>query len=235
LPLITTKKTPQAGANLANNPSLALNPKAPASTRRPDPIILLSPSASSLLRLSNIKSFLEGGRYTAPEYMAGGALAGNGGVGTGGDGASGGSAAGSTANILHLSRSLRDIDPTRPMRFILVEGTEQFKPEYWNRVAAVFTTGQAWQFKSYKWSRPEELFRHVLGVYVGWRGDQVPESIRHWGPNVVKFEVDKWRDSAAAAAEAGYRDQLTVEGIWRAVERNMQLRGWRKDAGPTSI
>lgn len=225
LPLIANKKAPLGSA--MNNPSLALNPKTPASTRRPDPIILLSPSASSLLRLSNIKSFLEGGRYTPPEYMAGGTSGGAAGAGTGG--------ISSTASMLHLSRAMREIDPTRPTRFILVEGTEQFKPEYWNRVVAVFTTGQAWQFKSYRWQRPEELFRHVLGVYVGWRGDQVPDAIRHWGPNVLKFEVDKWRDSAAAAAEAGYRDQLTVEGIWRAIERSMQQKGWRKDAGPTSI
>lgn len=24
----------------------------------------------------------------------------------------------------------------------------------------VFTTGQAWQFKSYKWTDPRELFKH---------------------------------------------------------------------------
>lgn len=29
-----------------------------------------------------------------------------------------------------------------------------------DRVVAVFTTGQLWQFKQYKWHDPKELFRH---------------------------------------------------------------------------
>lgn len=122
---------------------MPLNPKP---SRRPDPIILLSPSASALIRLSNARSFLEDGKFAPAD-------------------------AGSTgASMLHVQRSMPNIDPTRPMRFILVEGPEQFKPEYWNRVVAVFTTGQTWQFKNYKWSNPNELFKHVLGVYLGWRG-----------------------------------------------------------------
>jgi parafibromin len=56
-----------------------------------------------------------------------------------------------------------------------VDTPEQFKPEYWSRVVAVFTTGQMWQFKSYKWQQPTELFRNTVGVYVGWRGEQLPE------------------------------------------------------------
>lgn len=29
-----------------------------------------------------------------------------------------------------------------------------------DRVLCVFTTGQAWQFKGYKWEDPKELFRN---------------------------------------------------------------------------
>ncbi|MBE3049397.1 hypothetical protein IMZ48_44240 [Candidatus Bathyarchaeota archaeon] len=185
----------------------------PAATRpgrRPDPIILLSPSASSLLRLTNARTFLEEGRFTPPE-----------GPGTG-------------TNMLHVSRAMRDVDPGRPVRFILVEGPEQFKPEYWNRVVAVFTTGQAWQFKSYKWAEPPELFKHVLGIYVGWRGDRVPESVVGWGHRVMTFAVDRWRDGAGAEGDR-FRDKEVVEGIWRSVEASMRAKGWKKDAAPVRI
>ena len=89
--------------------------------------------------MSNIKSFLESGAYFPPDTSS------------------------AIANILHTSRLLPSVDPSRPLRFILVDTPEQFKPDYWERVVAVFTTGQTWQFKSYKWQSPQELFRHVLG------------------------------------------------------------------------
>lgn len=193
--------------------------------RRPDPIILLSPSASSLLRMSNIKSFLEGGRYTPPDHS-------------------------STASMLHISRTMRDIDPSRPMRFILVEGPEQFKPEHWNRVVAVFTTGQAWQFKNYRWPQPADLFRHVAGVYVGWRDQPPPDTVRAWGHRVQVHAIDKYREpvgaasASAAAAAAGlhnpmaadnsrFRDREVVESIWKGIEANMRSKGWQRDSGPT--
>ncbi|KXX74135.1 Cell division control protein 73 [Madurella mycetomatis] len=209
-PFMTRKPgaPPLAAGIGAANPALSLNQK-PA--RRPDPIILLSPSASSLLRMSNAKAFLEGGRYTPPDHNT-------------------------TASMLHISRTIKDIDPSRPMRFILVEGPEQFKPEYWNRVVAVFTTGQAWQFKNYRWSNPNELFKHVLGVFLGWRGEQPPDSVRAFGHRVLTCSVEKWRDPGQPGAETSrWRDREVVEGIWKTIEANMRAKGWRKDAAPTSI
>ncbi|OAA55337.1 pol 2 transcription elongation factor subunit [Niveomyces insectorum RCEF 264] len=200
-----------ASALPAPRAALPLNPKVggpPA--RRPDPIILLSPSASSLLRMSNIKAFLEGGRYVPADIST------------------------TSATMLHLTRTLKDIDPARPLRFILVEGPEHFKPEYWDRVVAVFTTGQAWQFKSYKWSHPAELFKHVLGVYVGWRGEPLPPGVREWGHRVLTCQVDKWTDPAVPGAEAHrWRDREVAETIWKAIEHNMRQKGWKRDTGAT--
>lgn len=119
------------------------------------------------------------------------------------------------------------------MRFILVEGSEQFKLEYWNRIVAVFTTGQTWQFKNYKWSNPNELFKHTMGVYVGWRGDQPPETIRGWGPRVLSAYVDRWRGEGDVASR--FRDKEVVEQIWHTIEMNMRSKGWRKDAAPSAI
>ncbi|KAI0161150.1 CDC73-domain-containing protein [Hypoxylon sp. FL1284] len=211
--IFMSKKPGQVSStSISNNPELATRQK----QRRPDPIILLSPSASSLLRMSNIKSFLEGGQFVPSDSL---------------------SASSSTnASMLHINRLMKDIDPNRPMRFILVEGPEQFKPEYWSRVVAVFTTGQSWQFKNYKWSNPAELFRHVLGVFVGWRGEQPPESVRAWGHRVLNVGIDRYKESAHANLEASrWRDHEVVEHIWKTVESNMRSKGWRRDQAPSSI
>ncbi|KAI5868281.1 CDC73-domain-containing protein [Durotheca rogersii] len=212
---LMSKKPGQAttsSTSISNNPSLASHQK----PRRPDPIILLSPSASSLLRMSNIKSFLEGGQYVPPDSLA--------------------ASSSTSASMLHINRLLKGIDPNRPMRFILVEGPEQFKPEYWSRVVAVFTTGQSWQFKNYKWSNPNELFRHVPGIYVGWRGDRPPESIRAWGHRVMNVGIDQWKESVVSTADTSrWRDREIVESIWDAIETNMRNKGWRRDQAPSSI
>ncbi|KAJ2901961.1 hypothetical protein MKZ38_001151 [Zalerion maritima] len=212
-------KKPSNGTS-SSQTSLPLNQK--PTTRRPDPIILLSPSASSLLRLTNIKSFLESGRFIPPDAPA----------------------LNSNLNLLHITRIVKDIDPHRPMRFILVEGCEQFKPDYWNRVVAVFTTGQQWQFKSYKWPKPTDLFKHVQGVYVGYRDDEVPEMVKSWGHRVVSTSVDRWRESDASklgreipivTKDVNYRDREAADHIWKTIESNMRTKGWRRDACPTSI
>ena len=216
-PFIQKKPQHPGTSSIGANPSLALNQKAP--TRRPDPIILLSPSASSILRMSNIRSFLEGGRYTPPD---------------------GGSATGGNTPMLHVSRVMKEIDPGRPMRFILVESPEQFKHEYWNRLVGVFTTGQTWQFKSYKWREPDQLFLHVQGIYVGWRGEMPPENVKAWGHKVSCFGIDRWRDAngaggPAAAEAARFRDKEVVEHIWKVIENGMRAKGWRRDAAPREI
>ena len=186
--------------------SLPINSKG-GPVRRPDPIILLSPSASSLLRMSNIKSFLEGGRYTPSDSS-------------------------STATMHFLTRTMKDIDPARPLRFILVEGPEHFKPDYWSRVVAVFTTGQAWQFKSYKWNTPGELFKHVQGIYVGWRGEPLPQGVKDWGHRVLNCNIDKWTDPAVPGADVNrFRDREVAETIWKTIEYNMRQKGWKRDSG----
>jgi parafibromin len=88
-----------------------------------------------------IKSFLNTGIYIPPSHLT----------------------AGTSSSILHISRLLFILDPQRSFRFILVDTSDQFKPDYWSRVVAVFTTGQTWQFKNCKWSDQQELFRNVLG------------------------------------------------------------------------
>jgi hypothetical protein len=47
--------------------------------------------------------------------------------------------------------------------YLVVDGVEalsKFGPDCWDRVVCVMTTGQAWQFRPYKWSEPRQLFHN---------------------------------------------------------------------------
>ena len=39
-----------------------------------------------------------------------------------------------------------------------VEALSKFGADAWKRVVCVMTTGQAWQFRPYKWIEPGQLF-----------------------------------------------------------------------------
>ncbi|KAH7120957.1 RNA pol II accessory factor, Cdc73 family-domain-containing protein [Dendryphion nanum] len=172
--------------------------------KREEPIILLSPSASSLLRMSNVKSFLDDGTFIPPNTAE----------------------ATTSSNMLYLTRVLPSISSV-PLRFILVDSTAQFKPPYWARVVAIFTTGQTWQFKSYKYPNAVELFAHYPGVFVGYQGDETPEAVQAWGKGVLTAKVDKW----TGGAQGRWRDREVVETIWGRIEEGMRRGGWTKD-GP---
>lgn len=48
-------------------------------------------------------------------------------------------------------------------RYFVVDSAEalaKFGTDAWDRVVCVMTTGQAWQFKPYKWNDPKILFHH---------------------------------------------------------------------------
>lgn len=57
---------------------------------------------------------------------------------------------------------LTDIRLPLPRYFIVdsVEALSKFGADAWDRVVCVMTTGQAWQFRPYKWSDPRVLFHH---------------------------------------------------------------------------
>lgn len=177
--------------------------------------------------MSNVKSFLQDGVFVPPDHPT--------------------LAMSTSSNLLSISRPLRT-DPSsastpgssnrggpqgggggakKPTRFILVDSTANFRPDYWTRLVAVFTTGQTWQFKSYKWTSPPELFKHATGVYVGWRGEDVPREVKSWGRGVQSFGVERWDEKGGGVNGAGrWRDREVVEGIWMAIEEGMRLRGW---------
>lgn len=199
----------------------------PKTGRHSNPIILLSPSASSLIRMTNVKSFLQDGVFVPPDHptLSMSATAPNileiqrpASTATPGSGPASTSTTTTTTNNSSSSRNRTS--------FTLVDSTANFRPDYWNRLVAVFTTGQTWQFKSYKWSSPPELFKHATGIYVGWRGEDAPREVKGWGRGVERFAVERWDEGRGVMGAGRWRDREVVEGIWRVVDEGMRVRGW---------
>lgn len=156
-----------------------------------DPIILVSPSASSALNIANIKQFLENGVYEPVASTSG------------------------ASNIIRLSRESPRLGRSS-VRFIVVDSVDKFKPEYWDRVVAVFVTGQQWQLSPYKWSDPNILFRHVLGFGVVFQGEKVPTTLQNWHVSIEQLDKNH-----------RFRDREVVERIWDRIETYMLARGWQ--------
>ncbi|SPO26196.1 related to CDC73 - DNA-directed RNA polymerase II accessory protein [Ustilago trichophora] len=180
--------------------------------RAQDPIVVLSSSPTSLLNMFNIKQFLEEGIFVPPEEARQRArgvadlvvsiTSRGGSVGQGGAGGGVG-----------IGRRILVVDSAEAV--IRLGGSSASAPgaDPWNRVIAVFTTGQAWQFKTYKWNDPRELFKNVMGVYVRWHNEPQNANIRDW--NVVEVQVDR---------NKRHTDKQAVSHFWRQLESWTQRR-----------
>lgn len=64
---------------------------------------------------------------------------------------------------------------------------------------------------------------------MGWRAEEVPETVRGWGRGVINLGIDKWVEGRKG--EGRYRDREVVESIWGHVEGWMKAKGWGVAAG----
>ncbi|KAJ1020760.1 hypothetical protein NDA16_004151 [Ustilago loliicola] len=178
--------------------------------RAQDPIVVLSSSPTALLNMFNIKQFLEEGIFVPPEEARQKAR----GVADlvvsitsrGGSGAQGGTGVG-------IGRRILVVDSAEAVTRLGGSSASAPGTDPWNRVIAVFTTGQAWQFKTYKWNDPRELFKNVMGVYVRWHNEPQNPNIKDW--NVLELQVDR---------NKRHTDKQTVSLFWRQLESWTQRR-----------
>ena len=180
--------------------------------RAQDPIIVLSNSPTSLVNMFNVKALLEDGTFIPPEQ----ARRESRGVAE-------------PLVTVHFKRN----DGSKPTRFLVVDNADTLarlggsssaaaaqasalagkQNDPWNRVVAVFTTGQAWQFKQYRDSDPKVLFKNVLGVYVRWHNEQPDANVKNW--NVKEIVVDR---------NKRHTDKQAIAGFWRQLEVWMQAK-----------
>lgn len=162
--------------------------------QRKDPIILIPSAASSILTINNIKQFLGNSEYISSRQLPSSTL---------------------NDDLVTIEKKFDGL--SRPIRFLIVNNTRMFtKPEYWDRVVAVVTTGHTWQFNNYQWNTPQQLFQHCKGYYFHFTGDGVPQHVQQW--NVQPVELDKNRR---------FKDIEVVRFFWNTLEKELIARGYQ--------
>ncbi|ABN67393.2 accessory factor associated with RNA polymerase II [Scheffersomyces stipitis CBS 6054] len=159
------------------------------------PLIIVSPASTALLSLSNVKQFLEEGKFTEPNPTN--------------------RPSGGLVTINHPSERLIPV----AHQIMVVDNVDMFtKPEYWDNVVAIFTTGQSWQFAKYKYSQPETLFQRYAGFFLSYSGDPTPPQIKDW--NVSEIKVDR--------GDKRFRDKMIVKDFWAEIEKILLAKGYGK-------
>ncbi|KAF9228911.1 RNA polymerase II-associated protein [Gyrodon lividus] len=170
------------------------------------PIIMISSSPTALITMYNVKRFLQEAFFepssTARERAA---SAGN----------------PRAEDLLHIDRrrdpptasSTSSSSPSTQgtvQRYFIVDSTDalqKFGADAWERVVCVTTTGQAWQFRPYKWNEPRTLFHHVKGIYFTWANDPPNAKIKDW--NVTELKIDPHRRHV---------DKSVVAHFWQLID-----------------
>ncbi|KAI6037815.1 RNA pol II accessory factor, Cdc73 family-domain-containing protein [Pisolithus marmoratus] len=169
------------------------------------PIIMISSSPTALITMYNVKRFLQESIFeTSATARERAASAGN----------------PRAEDVIHIDR--RRTPPTVSgatsappssgaiQRYFVVDSTDalqKFGADAWERVVCVMTTGQAWQFRPYKWSDPRTLFHHVKGIYVAWSNDPPNPKIKDW--NVTELKIDPHRR---------HIDKSVVAHFWKIID-----------------
>ncbi|KAK1217288.1 accessory factor associated with RNA polymerase II [Marasmius sp. AFHP31] len=165
------------------------------------PIIMISSSPTALITMHNVKRFLQESVFEPSlEAQTRARAEGN----------------SRPEDMIPIYRKLTHIDSSGKetavhSRYVVVDSTEALSKfggaDAWDRVVCVMTTGQAWQFRPYKWSEPKVLFHHVKGVYVSWTSEPPNPKIRDW--NVTELKIDQHRRHV---------DKSVVAHFWRILD-----------------
>ncbi|KAF7972268.1 hypothetical protein HWV62_18596 [Athelia sp. TMB] len=164
------------------------------------PIIMISSSPTALITMHNVKRFLAESIFEpSQDARARAAAEGN----------------PRPEDLIAIYRTLTTISPSgretsTQARYFVVDSVEalgKFGADAWERVVCVMTTGQAWQFRPYKWNEPRTLFHHVKGVYVSWANEPPNKKIQDW--NVTELKIDPIRRHV---------DKSVVAHFWKILD-----------------
>ncbi|KAL0576224.1 accessory factor associated with RNA polymerase II [Marasmius crinis-equi] len=195
------KDASRSGATPAATTSVP-DPKMQARKARQNyPIIMISSSPTALITMHNVKKFLQESVFEPSlEAQAKARAEGN----------------SRPEDMIPIYRKQTHIDSSGKetaihSKYFVVDSTEALSKfggaDAWDRVVCVMTTGQAWQFRPYKWSEPKVLFHHVKGVYMSWTTEPPNPKIRDW--NVTDLKIDQQRRHV---------DKSVVAHFWRILD-----------------
>ncbi|KAI9069456.1 RNA polymerase II-associated protein [Trametes sanguinea] len=165
------------------------------------PIIMISSSPTSLITMYNVRRFLQDAVFEPSQDARARAVA-------------EGNPRAEDVIPIYRKRTLIDSsgrETETQTRYFVVDSAEalaKFGPDAWDRVVCVMTTGQAWQFRPYKWQDPKTLFHHVKGIYFSWTNDPPNPKIKDW--NVTELKIDPNRRHV---------DKSVVAHFWRILDQ----------------
>lgn len=129
------------------------------------PIIIVPSALTSCITTINSLDFFENGQYTFVE-----------------DKLKSGS---KREQEVTITRILPGPDK-KTVEYKIIDNHRMLRKSDWDRVVAVFASGQSWQFKDWKWSNPVELFHHVLGVHLTMDDRSFDPIIQSWNCKILK-------------------------------------------------
>jgi hypothetical protein len=110
------------------------NGKKKTKIKQVDPIIIVPSSITSLLSLHNAKSLLENEKFETTEVAK--------------------KSNSKKERSIIIKRKIRE----NSQSFCIIDDPTRLSSNDWERVVAIFTTGQSWQFKGWPIQNPTELF-----------------------------------------------------------------------------
>jgi len=157
------------------------------------PIIVVPPNATALLNLYNIKSFLEDMNYVSTEEI----LKKNPNE--------------TKPDYVYVTR--RKHPQAGDIRFKVVDSVVNFDNAMWDRVVAVFVSGQAWQLKDWKWPSPADIFDNVKGFHVYFDDAKLSDLVKGW--NVAALPIKH---------HSRNKDIVQVHEIWRQIDSQLERK-----------
>lgn len=141
----------------------AARPQDPASNIR-TPIIIVPNSTSSCLTMLNACDFLRDGVFISSDEKR------------------------NSGAVRESGMIFQHTDPfTGSVKtYKLMDNPATLQRDEWNRVVAVFVSGQVWQFKGWRWPSPVDLFKNVMGVYLTFEDRTIDKNVQTWNCKTIK-------------------------------------------------
>ncbi|KAJ3003828.1 UNVERIFIED_CONTAM: hypothetical protein HDU68_005481, partial [Siphonaria sp. JEL0065] len=127
------------------------------------PIIIVPPSISAVITLYNVKRFLGDMTFQSTDEAI--------------------KEQGEKPGMVIVDR--KNAPPGFPKQYHVYDSVDRLKPDDWDRIVAVFATGQEWQFKGWKFGPPVNIFAKVRGFCLKYIDEPIHEKIKTW--NVVQL------------------------------------------------
>lgn len=149
------------------------------------PIIVVPAALQAMITLHNVKGFLVDSKYEPTEEFV-----------KRGD---------SKPPKVIIDRKV--VVPGCPKSFEIIDSVDRLASEDWERIVAVFATGQEWQFKNWRFGTVVNILAKVKGFCVTFNDEPLNDKLKNW--NVTSLTIHRSRR---------HLDAQEVSRFWSVVD-----------------